>query len=340
MNRPYSYSAYGLSLSSGIKLPIFSPAEESARPDIRIGPGAEHIDFGAFDHVFDLSYLTAPLIESANLEPVDVDLQKVAYRITYWGGIEFVVFDAGAQIRISYPATSKIEDVAAILAGPVLGFAMRLLGVFCIHASVVGIDGHALALVAPSGGGKSTTAAALAARGHAIISDDVLALRIEHDSVVVQPGFPWLRLCNDSMEALQEQGARLATTPHGEKHIAQLPQPGYRCTLDPLPLVAIYTMNSIAEVESIGQFPGAVALMLLRGNTYPDLFYRFHRRHRADELLRAKHVLQHVAMRGINYPRRMDRLTDLCELLERDMREQILLRAPQQQHSASTSPAT
>jgi len=102
--------------------------------------------------------------------------------------------------------------------------------------------------------------------------------------------------------------------------------------------VAIYTMNSITEEESIGEFPGAVALMLLLGNAYPDLFYRFHKTHRADELLRAKHVLQHVAVRGINYPRRLDRLTELCALLERDMREQILLRS-RQQPNARTSPA-
>ena len=275
MNRPYSYSAYGLCLSSGIELPIFSPTNEPTAPDIRVEPGAERLDFSEFDHVFDLSYLTAPLIESVNLEPVDVDLQKVAYRITYWGGVEFVVFDSGAQIRMSYPATSNFEDVAAILAGPVLGFAMRLLGVFCIHASVVAIDGHALALVAPSGGGKSTTAAALAARGHSIISDDVLALRIERDGVVVQPGFPWLRLCDDSMEALQEQGGRLETTAHGDKHIAQLPQPGYRCTLDPLPLVAIYTMNSIAEEESIVRVSRFSSLDAATGQHLPRSFLSF-----------------------------------------------------------------
>jgi len=247
MNRPYSYSAYGLSISSGIELPIFSPTEKSNAPDICVEPGADCLDFSEFEHVFELSYLTAPLIESVNLEPVDANLHKVAYRITYWGGVEFVVFDSGAQIRISYPATSNFEDVAAILAGPILGFAMRLLGFFCIHASVVAIDGHALALVAPSGGGKSTTAAALAARGHSIVSDDVLALRIERDSVMVQPGFPGLRLCSDSMEVLQEQGSCLVTTQRGDKLFARLPQPGYRCTQDPLPLVAIYTMNSIQE---------------------------------------------------------------------------------------------
>ncbi|MBP6700110.1 MAG: hypothetical protein KA135_02620 [Halioglobus sp.] len=339
MTGPYSYTAYGLCLSSCIELPNFSPTEKSNSPDICVEFGADCLDFSEFEHVFELSYLTAPLIESVNLEPVDADLHKVAYRITYWGGVQFVVFDSGAQIRMSYPATSNFEDVAAILAGPVLGFAMRLFGVFCIHASVVAMDGHALALVAPSGGGKSTTAAALAARGHTVVSDDVLVLRIERDSVMVQPGFPWLRLCNDSFNVLTEHGPHLVTKLQGEKQFAPLPQRGYRFTLDPLPLVALYTMNSITERESITAIPGSVALVGLLGHTYPSLFYRLHKSHRANELTQAKHVLQKVAARGINYPRRLDRLTELCELLERDMREQILSRS-QQRHNAFTSPAT
>lgn len=339
MDRPYSYIAYGLRLSSGIELPIFSPMEASAKPDILIGLGAAQLDFSQFDHVFDLSYRTAPLIESVNLEPVDVDLQRVAYRITYWGGVQFVVFDAGAQIRVSYPATSNFDDVEATLAGPVLGFAMRLRGIFCVHASVVAIDGHALALVAPSGGGKSTTAAALAARGHSIISDDVLALRIEHDTVVAQPGFPWLRLCNDAIEALQQQGSGLVTNQRGDKLSARLPQPGYRCTLDPLPLAAIYTMNSIAEEESITPIPGSVALVGLLGHTYPDLFYRLHRTHRVNELVQAKKVLQRVAARGLNYPGRLDRLAKLCEMLEQDMRDQIFSQT-RQKRNLPMPPAT
>lgn len=339
VNLPYSYSAYGLSISSGIELPNFPSIEQLSTPDICVGHGIDTMHFGDFDHVFELSYRTAPLIASANLEPVDVDLRKVAYRITYWGGIEFVVFDSGAQIRFNYPGTSNPEDIAAVLAGPVLGFAMRLLGVFCLHASAVAIDGHAVALLAPSGGGKSTTAAALAARGHAIVSDEVLALHIERGRVVAQPGLPWLRLCHDSMAALREQGAVLATAPHGEKRIAQLPQPGYPCVARSLPLVAMYTMNSIADVESIGQFSGAAAMMLLLGNTYPDIYYRFHGRHRADELLRARRVLQQVALRGINYPRRLDRLNELCALLERDAREQISERS-KRRHDTPASPAT
>lgn len=43
------------------------------------------------------------------------------------------------------------------------------------HAAALGMSGQGTMLVGPSGGGKSTTAMALAARGHAFLSDEVAA---------------------------------------------------------------------------------------------------------------------------------------------------------------------
>ena len=54
---------------------------------------------------------------------------------------------------------------------------LRLRGVPALHASAVAVGGAALAVVGSAGAGKSTTAAARAARGHAVVADDVLALR-------------------------------------------------------------------------------------------------------------------------------------------------------------------
>jgi hypothetical protein len=44
----------------------------------------------------------------------------------------------------------------------------------CVHGSAVMVDGRAWAFVADRGGGKSTTAAMLAARGHGLLTDDML----------------------------------------------------------------------------------------------------------------------------------------------------------------------
>ena len=53
------------------------------------------------------------------------------------------------------------------------------------------LDGVAVAVVAPSGGGKSTTAAALRARGAGWMTDDALALELARGQVLAHPGPLW-----------------------------------------------------------------------------------------------------------------------------------------------------
>ena len=59
---------------------------------------------------------------------------------------------------------------------------LRLQGVVCLHASAMATsDGeHCFALMAPGGYGKSTTAAAFAHRGLAVLTEDVLASRYSY----------------------------------------------------------------------------------------------------------------------------------------------------------------
>ena len=65
---------------------------------------------------------------------------------------------------------------AVYLLGPVLAFVLRLRGVVTTHASSVSVDGKAVAFIGPQGAGKSTTAAALLARGCNVLTDDVVPI--------------------------------------------------------------------------------------------------------------------------------------------------------------------
>jgi len=86
------------------------------------------------------------------------------------------------------------EDAATYLLGPVLGLLLRLRGVTCLHASAVALADRAIAFVGSEGAGKSTTAALLARKGLAIISDDVVAL-VERDALFTFiPAYPYLSL--------------------------------------------------------------------------------------------------------------------------------------------------
>jgi len=74
-------------------------------------------------------------------------------------------------------------------------------GYLLLHASVVAIDGAAVAFLGGSGWGKSTLAAALEARGHRVIADDTLALDLSDPTTPrALPAFPQMKLYPDSLE--------------------------------------------------------------------------------------------------------------------------------------------
>jgi hypothetical protein len=69
-----------------------------------------------------------------------------------------------------------------------------------LHASVVDVDGGAIAFLGAAGNGKSTLAAALGRRGHCVLSDDCCVVRRTERGFEVLPTYPGVRLFGPSRE--------------------------------------------------------------------------------------------------------------------------------------------
>ncbi|HEX2210783.1 MAG TPA: hypothetical protein VHG93_24080 [Longimicrobium sp.] len=213
-----------------------------------------------------------PWYVSPRLTPADeptVVVHRVgggaAFRLRYADGCEYHVDAAGTRVACTWPAHFTVEDAATYLLGPVLGLVLRLRGVPSLHASAVEIDGAAVALVGPAGAGKSTTAAALATRGHALVADDVLALRASEGGIVVQPAYPHVRLWPDVVPALFGEGAELPPiTPNWEKRGLRLDEAFHP---HPLPLRRVYVLSGreagpdAPRLEPMGAMEAALALV-------------------------------------------------------------------------------
>jgi uncharacterized Zn-binding protein involved in type VI secretion len=104
------------------------------------------------------------------------------------------------------------DDLARLpLLGPILGTLLRQRGRIVLHASAVSIEGRVAAFLGHKGYGKSTTAAALHAHGHPVVTDDILSVEMgEENTGTVWPGFSRLSMWPDAASAVGQDPSTLA----------------------------------------------------------------------------------------------------------------------------------
>jgi hypothetical protein len=112
-----------------------------------------------------------------------------------WSGrCEFLVSADGRSVAARPCRGSSPEAFHTYLLGQALSFALIKQGFDPLHATVVVIDGVAVAFLGESGYGKSTLAAAFVRSGHRLLTDDLLVLS-EHDhTLTAHPGPPRIKL--------------------------------------------------------------------------------------------------------------------------------------------------
>jgi hypothetical protein len=132
------------------------------------------------------------------------------------GLVAFLVTDGG-QILVDAKPSAKLSEILTFLLGAPIAAVLHQRGTLVLHGSAVSGPSGAVALLGHSGGGKSTITAALARRGFQVLTDDVVALTIEHNRILVQPGVPQVRLWQDTLKRLEIQQEHLEHTRTGLK---------------------------------------------------------------------------------------------------------------------------
>jgi hypothetical protein len=130
-------------------------------------------------------------------------------RLEYDDGTEFWIDGKRERIYGTWREPLIIDDTASYLLGPVLGLVLRLRGTICLHASAIALGERAILFAGDAGAGKSTIAAAMARRGHAMISDDVVPIREQEGRFFAVPSYPYFSLWPDSMAMLYGEGKDL-----------------------------------------------------------------------------------------------------------------------------------
>lgn len=218
------YTAYGVALDSEVDLPELRtrPYVEGSEPDLSIRlcavPPLPNEDGRAFIH----SEMDGELRFFSRAEG------RFVYR-------------AGREILLDPVPEMAPSALRLYILGAGLNIALFQRGLWVFHASVVCIEGKAVAFLGHPHAGKTTMAATLHRRGHTLLSDDVLAIRMTEDGPLALPGFPRFKLWPDSAEAL---GVEAETLPRIKEDMDKRScAVARRFREEPAPLVRMYTLG-------------------------------------------------------------------------------------------------
>ncbi|MEB3826586.1 serine/threonine protein kinase [Phormidium sp. CCY1219] len=323
LGKLYQYTAYGLTLEANHPLPGLISAKADAPVDIWV----------ELNGVFELP---SPDVEEFSSGVNLISKEDGTYFHLWFRGdgqIDFEIDSEGSHIFVSWER-SVIEEITAMLLGPALACALRLRGTLCLHACVVGIGGQAIAIVGESGVGKSTTAATLASRGYAILSDDIAVVCSRAEYFFVQPGYPRIRLWPKTINALYGSEADLPRVfSFSEKRFVDLRDnsgstalsasstPRWQFQGEPLPLAAIYVLEprqpGLAK-PTVEPIPPAMAVMELMAQRSAN-HLKLDMDKQAREFAALSRVATTVPVRKITRSDSLEALPQLCDAIVKDV---------------------
>ena len=116
-----------------------------------------------------------------------------------WPSVCSLSVRAGAEIVVHRAKEAEPSHLRHLVSGVGIGLALSQQGIFTLHAGAVVVGGVAAVIAGHKGSGKSTLISALNARGHALLSDDVVAVDlVAEGQPTVRVGPPNVNLWPDS----------------------------------------------------------------------------------------------------------------------------------------------
>jgi hypothetical protein len=160
-------------------------------------------------------------------------------RAKFEGVGEFLILN-GCEIRVDPAPEVEASLLRITLLGPVFCVLLRQRGFLVLHASCVDIERQGVAFVGGSGWGKSTLAAAFQAKGHRVLTDDVMPIDLQTQAIAL-PSYPQGKLWPEAATSLGHNPEELAPISSASPKLVCQFSDRFQST--PLPLQRIYVLD-------------------------------------------------------------------------------------------------
>jgi hypothetical protein len=326
----FAYSAFGLRLVSSRPLHRLTPISgETAIADLRIEFLDDNEAIG--DPAGEALWYTTDILDDQGNPALRIWKGRSAgeYFIRYVNGLTFCLNSAITRVRVLCGQPMNHADVCSFLLGPVIGIALRMRGTTCLHASAVEILGSAVAFLGEMGAGKSTTAAIFARNGHAVLTDDIVALEKYGDAFFARSSYPFLNLLPDSMALVfgSHNGRCSPDTEidtEVEKTQLMLDGRGLRFESRLLALDRVYILERASEAAAttILPVPPREALIELSSQTYANKI--LDQQMRAREFQMLGELVKNVVVRRLIAPANAPEIDNLYRTVIQDFSSSAL----------------
>ena len=243
----FSYQAYGLNITSEIKLP-------------ELITGGNGVDLTIRKGSINPPELEETSIQRQGIEALFGGTMMEAY--IRWPGVATFLVRNGCELIVDMEQGESTENLLSLFVlSEALGIVLCQRGHFLLHASAVVVNNKAIIFAGKRGAGKSTTAAAFAQNGYPALTDDMVVVAFDaKNKPVVLPGFPQIKIWPESVHGLGYVEEEMPALFLGSKKrvirdVVTFPK-------EPIPLSNIFIIENDDEWQ-ISQMPEAETLLCL-----------------------------------------------------------------------------
>lgn len=247
-------------------------------------------------------------------------LRSGALHICWEGLGDFLIDQQGRRILARRAPEAHYGEYRDLLLSAILSFALLEQGLETLHASSVVFNGRAVAFAGRARSGKSTLAAFFARKGHAFLTDDLLALRRAGRRVEACPTVPQIKLEPEALRALGLNPRRFPLVVPGSaytKRLWQLPT-----ARQPHPLAAVFFPRLSESRRSrvrVAPMSRTEFFQELLGYSFNVVLVPRRRLRRQFALF--SRMAETIPARRLLIPRGLHRLEEVADRIERDLAE-------------------
>lgn len=226
--------------------------------------------------------------------------------------------------RVEAAAAEGVDDalLSLPLLGPVMAVLLHQRGSLVLHGSTVGVGEAGVVFLGDKTAGKSTTAAAMVAAGHRLVTDDVVAVSLGPQGARITAAYPQLKLNQDAAARLAFRDAVDLPQPHPdfEKTRQRLGGEFSHAPIAPRALYVLERGEAGADIliEPLAPTDAFTALMRF---SYASRFGEalLHGRAAGEHMARCARLASLAPVRRLVAPLGVDRLGELVSRVEEDV---------------------